>query len=183
MFIYHYTKTLPLHRCLIFSKQFWIIDKWSYTTVKQTNEAQYCLWLSCRTELQFHENKNLRYTATSLDCTVGTSCSYMCSSPVIKMLGRGSRTAYNLFYQVSTKCKMNTKNMNIFLQEAMTGMYFKLLKLNLTITFVSNLVRNTLILHLVLYPMNTFQLEKKILFTADFVIFIDRPTTAEFYTY
>ena len=24
-----------------FSKQFWIIDKWSYSTVKQTNEVQY----------------------------------------------------------------------------------------------------------------------------------------------
>ena len=34
-------------RCLIFSKQFWIIDKWSYFTVKQTNETQYVYGYIC----------------------------------------------------------------------------------------------------------------------------------------
>ena len=37
----------PTLRCLIFSKQFWIIDKWSYSTVKQTNEAQYTYGYIC----------------------------------------------------------------------------------------------------------------------------------------
>ena len=32
---------------LIFSKQFWIIDKWSYSTVKKTNEAQYAYGYTC----------------------------------------------------------------------------------------------------------------------------------------
>ena len=35
--------------CLIFSKQIWIIGNWSYSTIKQTNEAQdaygYICWL------------------------------------------------------------------------------------------------------------------------------------------
>ena len=32
---------------LIFSKQFWTIDKWSYFTVKQTNEVQYTYGYIC----------------------------------------------------------------------------------------------------------------------------------------
>ena len=30
-----------------FLKQFWIIEKWSYSTVKQTNEAQYAYGYIC----------------------------------------------------------------------------------------------------------------------------------------
>ena len=50
MFIYHFSNTFPLHRCLIFPK-FWIIDKWSYSTVKQANEVQYAyryIWFIIR---------------------------------------------------------------------------------------------------------------------------------------
>ena len=32
----------------MFSKQFWTIDKWSYSTVKQRNEAQYVYGYICK---------------------------------------------------------------------------------------------------------------------------------------
>ena len=46
-------------RCLIFSKQFWIIDKWSYSTVKQTNETQYVYGYICLL-LEKHMAKRVR---------------------------------------------------------------------------------------------------------------------------
>ena len=54
MFIHNFSNTKyfsfalkTLLNGLIFSKQLWIIDKWSYSTVKQTNEAQYAYGYIC----------------------------------------------------------------------------------------------------------------------------------------
>ena len=80
-------------------------------------------------ELQFHASKESSIYGDDLSCTVGTSCSCICSSPVIKMLGCGSCIAYQLFmtgqlqtctlshysHLVSATCMMNIKNMNLFI--------------------------------------------------------------------
>ena len=45
-----------------FSKQFWIIDKWSYSTVKQTNEMQCAYGYIC---LLLEEHMAMRVWTTS----------------------------------------------------------------------------------------------------------------------